>query len=322
MRLLITGGSGFIGTNVVEAALQAGHDVLSLDAAKPRNPDHAKVWQSVDLLDRAGLEAAVRDFAPTHIVHLGARTDLDEKRDIQGYAANTDGVANLLSACDLPGVERTIIASSMLVCRNGYRPTNMEDYCPDTLYGQSKVLTEQITRRSPPPHCWTLIRPTSIWGPWFDVPYKMFFLTVASGRYVHPGRARVDKAMGYVGNVVHQIFGILAADPERVHGRTFYVGDPEPTRLDEWAEEIREALGARPIRRLPMPVMRAVALAGDGLNAVGIGFPLTSFRLRNMLTCSSFDMRELSDIVGPLPFDRQAGTTATVAWLREQGQVR
>ena len=64
-----------------------------------------------------------------------------------------------------------LITSSQLVCRPGYVPKNYEDYAPHTLYGQSKVQTELITRAWKGAPCpWTLIRPTSIWGPWFHIP--------------------------------------------------------------------------------------------------------------------------------------------------------
>ena len=63
-------------------------------------------------------------------------------------------------------LKKIIIASSMLVCELGYSPKNFNDYKPNTLYGESKVLTEKIVKKFK--NSWTIVRPTSIWGPWFE----------------------------------------------------------------------------------------------------------------------------------------------------------
>ncbi len=62
--------------------------------------------------------------APDALVHLAARIDLDEKTDLAGYAANIEGVQNVMAAVRLtPSIKRAIWTSSQLVCRVGYVPT-------------------------------------------------------------------------------------------------------------------------------------------------------------------------------------------------------
>jgi nucleoside-diphosphate-sugar epimerase len=61
-RILITGGSGFIGTNLVEFYLEKGWDVLSLDSASPRNEKHKICFRQVDILNRQDLLQAFKDF--------------------------------------------------------------------------------------------------------------------------------------------------------------------------------------------------------------------------------------------------------------------
>src|SRR5688572_9329654 len=82
MRVLITGGSGFIGTNLVASLLAEGVPLVNLDVAEPLNQAHNGYWQQVDILDPARLTAAVQRFAPTHVVHLAARTDLGERKSL------------------------------------------------------------------------------------------------------------------------------------------------------------------------------------------------------------------------------------------------
>src|SRR5579884_1063088 len=157
MRTLVTGGSGFIGTNVVEHFATRSEQLVNLDVSPPRNKAHRRFWRQVDLRDANALRSAVRDFSPQIVVHLAARTDL-EGRTIDDYAANTQG-ENLIAAIEgMSGVKRVIFASSRLVCRIGYQPRNDVDYCPTTVYGESKVAGETIVRRAASriPGCWAI----------------------------------------------------------------------------------------------------------------------------------------------------------------------
>ena len=104
-----------------------------------------------------------------------------------------------------PSVERVIITSSQFVCAPGRLPENDTDYFPETVYGQSKVVTEKLTREANLPCCWTIIRPTNIWGPWHMRYRREFWRVVERGLYVHPGREPVIRCYGYVKNVAHQI---------------------------------------------------------------------------------------------------------------------
>ena len=180
MKLLVTGGSGFIGTNAVDYALNAGYKVLNVDLARPQNPAHESLWVNVDLRDELGLGAAVRDYAPTHVLHLAAQTGMDAT-DLSYFSSNTDGTANLVAALKkCPSMRRLLVTSSLLVCRLGYLPKSDTDYCPPNFYGESKVITERIVRDDLAlQFSWSIVRPSSVWGPWFVGPYRTFFRAVS-----------------------------------------------------------------------------------------------------------------------------------------------
>ena len=77
MRVLVTVGSGFIGTNLVEKYIDLGHKVLNLDIASPRNSTHAKYWTQSYILNMPRLQEILSTFKPEIVFHMAARTDLD-----------------------------------------------------------------------------------------------------------------------------------------------------------------------------------------------------------------------------------------------------
>ena len=317
-RVLVTGGSGFIGTNLVAAFARDGHTVLSLDIAPPRNASHAPNWKSIDIMDRGALHGVFESFRPELVVHLAARADL-ETRNLAGYATNIQGVSNLIDAIiDTGSVERTFFASSRLVFDLGYEPNDDRDYHASTLYGQSKAHGEELVRNAPVElGTWSILRPTGIWGPWFGVPYADFFKTIERGLYVHPGQREVYKAYGYVENTVYQIQRLATVARSMVHAQTFWVADYPPLLVREWAILIQEALGAGRIRSVPVPPLKLFALVGDALQRAGVGrAPLTSFRLNNMVSDMLYDTGPLEALVGPLPYSLTEGVNRTVDWIR------
>ncbi|MFZ5624074.1 MAG: NAD-dependent epimerase/dehydratase family protein [Gemmatimonadota bacterium] len=317
--VLVTGSAGFIGRHLVRCLLARGFEVHGFDR-------HATGWTAPgytehtgNLLDPTALPLALRASGAGAVIHLAARTDLDERAGVRGYAANTVGVDHLARAiAGAPGVERVICTSSQLVCRLGYRPRHDHDYLPATAYGRSKVETERRWRTADGAgRTWCIVRPTTIWGPGMNPHYLRFFELLRAGRYVHVAGGPTLKSYGYVGNTVEQYARLLEAPADRVHRRVFYLADDPPLELERWVEAFREALGAPPVRTVPRGVAQAVARVGDGLVALGFRrFPFTSFRLANVTTPAVVDTTATREVCGPGPVGMADAVAATAAWLR------
>jgi len=321
MRIFVTGGSGFIGTNLIERLAQQGHQILNFDIAPPRNSAHRSYWIKGDIRDSAHLKNVLSVFSPDYVVHLAARTDLNGK-SVSDYSTNTDGTYNVVDAISqLATLQRTIFTSSRLVCKIGYVPSSDDDYCPNTYYGESKVIGERLVREwaSRIPGTWLITRPTSIWGPWFDTPYKEFFMSVVRGLYFHPAGRQIYKSFGFVGNTCYQIEKLLFVDSEKIHGKTIYLTDYPPIEVGEWAKEIASEFGVRPPLEIPLVVLRGIAAIGDLLKNFGWqNPPLTTFRLNNLLTNMSYPTEDLESICGELPYSLKQGIQLTLTWLQER----
>jgi len=314
-KILFTGGSGFIGTNLLDFYLSEGNELLNIDFNKPKRKSHLDYWRNVDITNYNELYNVIKDFNPDIVFHLAARTDLNGK-NLTDYDTNSIGTQNLIKILNqTSSVKRVIFTSSMLVCKPGYIPNHQSDYAPSTIYGESKVLMEQIIRESSHNYEWAIVRPTSIWGPWFGIPYRTFFDMVVNKKYFHIGSKSCTKTYGFIENLVYQIDSILNASVEKVKGNVFYLGDYEPTNIHNWAEEIGSELGIK-IITIPYPLLKIAAFGGDVLKTLGVNFPLTSFRLKNMTTNNVLDLSNTKEIAPNLPFTRAEGIRKTLNWLK------
>lgn len=314
-RITVTGGSGFIGTNLVAYLLERGYEVQNIDKNPPKNSELVSRWESADILDFDAVREKIETFRPDILVHLAAVTDLDGN-NAEYYAANTRGTANIIQISKATtSVKKVIFTSSMYVCQPGYIPKDFDDYHPHTEYGKSKVQGELMVKALTDINFeWVIVRPTSIWGPWFGIPYIDFFEIVYKGRYVDFGKA-CTKTYGFIDNTVFQIHQLMCSSETR--GKTYYLGDMPPIQISDWANEISGLMGKGRIATVPFSLLKLAALVGDLLTKFGMKFPMTSFRLNNMTTDNVLPLENLYHTVGEAPISRTNGIKKTLAWLKE-----
>jgi GlcNAc-P-P-Und epimerase len=316
-RVAVTGSSGFIGTNAMASLAAGGHDLLGLDIETPRDQRHLKFWQNVDICNHEQFAAVIEQFKPEAILHLAARTDLHGTR-VDDYNTNIEGVANLIRIVEKSSsLTRVIFASSRMVKSIGTEPEDPRDYDPPNPYGRSKAIGEQLVREAHLNVPWLIVRPTSIWGPWFRVPYRDFFDLVQRGYYVHPRGKLIFKSFGYVENTIYQLERLLL--DSTISGETLYLADYEPLELHSWAKMIASCSNKKGPLEVPVSVLQIAAEAGTLVERLtGRDAKLTRFRLNNLLTPMVFDMTRLRSIVGECPVGIQEGVRRTIAYMRNE----
>jgi UDP-glucose 4-epimerase len=163
MTTLVTGGTGFVGVNIVKELAARGHDVVSLDVMPPDSLTQQFLGELTsrvtfltgDILDTAGLETLRTAHAIDRVVHAAVftvnRTDLETARSKDILDINLTGTGNLLELARLAGVQRFIYVSSGAaygLTRDPDQTYNEDDPPqPGNLYGITKFASESLTRR-------------------------------------------------------------------------------------------------------------------------------------------------------------------------------
>ena len=316
MRILISGGSGFIGTHLIESLLSRSDEILNIDVAEPKIETHVRFWRKCSILDYSKLAKIVNAFSPTHVIHLAARTDCDSD-NIADYKVNTEGTDNLLKCLkECASMERVVFVSSQFVHQNGSVPSDAEDFAPHTVYGESKVVGEKLVRNSNLGIDWVIARPTNIWGPYHPrYPYE-FWRILKKNLYFHPGRKKVVRSYGFVGNVVYQLIRSLDLPSNEVAGNVFYVGD-SPLDLYDWVNGFSLSIVKKPVRVVPRIFVALAAFTGEFIEAMGGKFPITLSRFHSMTHENWVDMELTHKVLGKGPYDLSQGIEISSRWFED-----
>ncbi len=317
-RLFLTGGSGFIGGEITQAALTAGHEVAIFDIAAPHFEAHHALWMKGDVRDADALGQAMRAFMPNNLVHLASDTDV-RITQLSEFTTTLRGTANVLAiARALPGLAKFVHISTQFTVRPGLAPSSEEHLEPYTVYGEAKAETERMVRKADLSVPWLIIRPTIIWGPHHPSFRQNIFKHIAARHYLHPvGGAPIMRAFGYVTNTAHQILSLTLSSEGSGDSHVFYVGDAT-INYDIWADAFSMGLTGQNARRVPMGLLNIMGRAGDLARKLGLPAPIDSGRAFRMSTSSAIDLAPTLAKTGALSVSFDEGVGRTLAWLGER----
>ena len=267
-KVILTGASGFIGSNL-RAALQAGGaDVVSLVRAESPVSKHGRSI-AVDYADLEALERVMREEAPDYVFHLAGATKGITYEDF--WHANVVPTKNLIEALarEHPTLKRFLFVSS----QTAYGPSNegpatRETDVPRPIehYGRSKLEAEQVVESYGQRVRWTIIRPSGVYGP-ADVDAFALFKSAKTGVNLFYGNRDNRISMVYVDDLVQAI--VDAAESERTIARGYFISDGHPYTWAEFQKHVVAAVGKRTFTlNLPSFVVPLAGIAGELLTAV------------------------------------------------------
>jgi 3beta-hydroxy-Delta5-steroid dehydrogenase / steroid Delta-isomerase len=259
-RVLVTGGSGFVGANLVAELLERGLEVRSFDRAPSPLSDHPRL-QVVegDICDKETVASAVDGidtvFHTAAIIDLMGGSSVTAEYRQRSFAVNVGGTENLVLAAQAAGVKRFVYTASNSVVMGGQKISNGDETLPYTdrfndLYTETKVAAERFVLSQNGVHGMLTcsIRPSGIWGRGDQTMFRKLFESVLAGHVkvlVGSKNAKLDNS--YVHNLIHGF--ILAAEHlvpgGTAPGQAYFINDGEPINMFEFSRPVVEACGQR-----------------------------------------------------------------------------
>ncbi|HEU5304764.1 MAG TPA: NAD(P)-dependent oxidoreductase [Gemmatimonadales bacterium] len=298
MRLLVTGGTGFIGSHLAEAGRRRGAEVVVLGLT-----DRPEERANAELLSGMGVEVLAGSITDaglcrraahgaTHIFHLAVAMREGGKSDDFFESINLDGTRQLLQAAMAERVERFIYCSTIGIY--GHRAPGITSeaspLAPGNIYERTKVSAERLVREFAE-RCGlpaVILRPADVYGP-RDQRLLKLFKGVGRGRFplVGPGTGR--RHMVYVEDVVAAFF--KACERDEALGEGLIVAGPASCTLRELIDEIRRATGSKRYGfRLPLaPMLALAAVVEDTCARLKIEPPIYRRRMDFFSSDSEFD---------------------------------
>jgi len=259
VRVLVTGGAGFIGSNLVRALLSSGSEVLVVDdlsTGKSENLDPRAGFRRLDILD-AALADVVAAFGPDAVVHLAAQASVGAsiKDPARDHAVNVDGTAAVARAARAAGAKRMVSASSAAVYGEPESLPLPESARkgPMSPYGESKLEAETVladTLRGSDTD-FASFRFANVYGPRQDAAGEGGVVAIFCDRMrreetpVVFGDGKQTRDFIFVGDVVAAIIAALSAEgplaQDGAEGPAYNISTGLRTSVDELLMAVRVA---------------------------------------------------------------------------------
>ncbi|GAC1357024.1 MAG: NAD-dependent epimerase/dehydratase family protein [Polyangiales bacterium] len=327
MHVLVTGGSGFLGSHVAEQLARAGHSVRAL-VRKSSDTKFLKLLPGVELAygaveDKDAVARAIDGVDA--IVHSAGL--VKAKRPAEFAAINVDGTRNLLELAleRRAAIKRFVFVSSLAAhgpSDDGAAIAHDREPRPVTEYGRSKLAAELLVRAAKDDLTVTTIRPPVIYGP-RDHEMFLMFDSVAKGFLPIPNGSQ---KLSIVAGEDAAAACVKALEVEHDSGRAYYLEDGAVYTQPQMADVLEKVFGKKAFRiALPFALLKvaahASALYGRVRDKAVIFTPDKVNELRAAhWVCSAEPIRRELGWAPTMQWEE--GARRTAAWYREQGWLR
>ena len=333
-RILVTGATGFIGSFIVEEALNKGMEVWAA-VRKTSSLEYLRDSRihriELNLSSEDDLKKQLKDHPFDYVVHAAGVTKCIHQEDF--YRINTEGTKNLVNAIrtlKMP-LKRFVYLSSLSIFgpireQQPYQEiTEADTPQPNTAYGKSKLLAEQFLdgineslKADEEPFPYVILRPTGVYGP-REKDYFLMAKSIKEHSDFSVGYKQQDITFVYVQDVVQAVF--LAIDYGKT-GRKYFLSDGQVYQSSTFSNLIHQALG-RPwwIRiKAPIWILRIVTFFGEHIGRMTGKISALNNDKYHILKQRNWrcDIQPAIDELGYHPeYPLELGVPLTIRWYKE-----
>jgi nucleoside-diphosphate-sugar epimerase len=325
-KILVTGGSGFLGSHIAELLSKQGRDVVAL-VRKTSNSQFLRTLKNVKLAygaveDLASVDAAMEGVGA--VIHAAGLVKAQGPSEFERI--NVGGTMNLLSAAKKrgPALKRFVFVSSLAAMGPSDDGKPILRHCdprPVTHYGRSKLKAEQAVLAAKDHLPVTVIRPPFIYGPRDNESFA-FFQTVSRRLLPFLGDGQNTLSIVYGPDAASACVRAIFADVPS--GSCYFIDDGKIYVWREMLEELERVLGRRALVRfsIPFSVLKGVAVATESYGRLrNKAVMLTRDKINELSAahwvCDGKDAR--TDLGWTPEVDWPEGARRAAAWYREQG---
>lgn len=325
MRVLVTGGTGFVGTHLVRALLKQKYTVrLLIRKSSNITPFDGLPIEYVygDLSDTKSLHEAMTDVQIVY--HLAGQVGIWGLPNEQFYKINVEGTRNLLQAGLENNITQFIYCSTPGVQGKGhFKAKESEPYNPPYIYEKTKCEAEKISLEYFKTHKLpvTVIRPDFVYGP-EDIRRISLFRSIKNKKFLIVGNGKAHLHPTYIDDVV-QGFLLVTAN-EKAYGEIYNIAGPAPITVDEFVNTIAKTLGVSPPPfKIPKFIGVAAAFGFEILSTIIKKPPfLTKSKIEFLTVDHGTDISKAISQLGYQPqYDFTQGIAKTIEWYKDNHHI-
>lgn len=330
MKVLVTGGTGFLGNALVKSLLNDGHEIISVARGSDQSLANLGAAQvSIDVGD-LGTRSSYSKLCDAlvgveAVFHIAAKVAMwGAKADF--FRINVEGTSLLLKASKAAGVTRFIYTSSPSVIASGSDLSGVDESVPypahyEAYYPQTKALAEQAVLAAHTTEFRTIaLRPHLIFGPGDTNLVPTIIAKARAGRLAIIGAGKNLVDFSYIDDCVagHRAAEQALLGDATVGGRPYFLSQGQPMVLWDFINLILSGIGQQPVtKRVSRGLAATIATGLEAISRITGREPaLTRFLVAEMATEHYFDLTAATTLLHYAPrVTMEVAIERTIDWL-------